>query len=87
MTKETFKLFKEVEHIPLRIYNRVVMSFNINSDFGSAVLEDYLSNFDENERRAMMVMTMYIQEHGHETIMKHVTKDLIIDEDQLVSMA
>lgn len=87
MTKETFKLFKDVEHIPLRTYNRVVMSFNIRSDFGNAVLQDYLSNFDENERKAMMVMTMFIQKHGYETVMKSVTKDLVIDEDQLVSVA
>lgn len=80
MQNNKFETFKDVEHLPLRVFNRVVMSFNIRDDFGSAILEKYLENFTAQERAEMMMMTMTIKSRGQEAVRKEVTEDLILEE-------
>ena len=79
--KNKFETFNDIEHMPLRVFNRVVSSFNIRDDFGDAVLEDYLSKFSVPERQQMMIMTMAIQSRGAEVIRKEVTQDLVLEDE------
>ena len=85
--KNNFNLFKDIKHTPLRIYNRVVMSYNLKSDFGQAVVEDYISCFNEEEKKQMLLMTKLVQKKGKDAVMKMVTNKLVledIDEEEIV---
>lgn len=85
--KNKFETFNNIAHAPLRVFNRVVMSFNIKEDFGQAVLEKYLENFDAKERAEMMMVTMLIKAKGQEAVRKEVTKDLVLEEGTGVTLA
>jgi len=82
MTIEPFRTFHDIKHTPLRVYNRVVLAYNIMEDFGKAVYEDYISNFDQGERKQMFVMMMYIKQHGREAAKAFATKDLELENVQ-----
>jgi len=81
MKKENFNLFNEIDHGPLKVYNRVVMSYNLKDDFGDAVLEDYLSCFDAAERKQLLLMTMLIKSKGKDEVKKLVTSSLLLDDE------
>lgn len=79
---ESFKTFKDIEHVPLRTYNQAVMCFNIREDFGPQTLEDYVSNFDETERKNIYLMMSFIKAKGAEEAQKVATKGLVLEDDE-----
>lgn len=78
--ENNFKDFRDIEHTPLRVYNRTVLLFNLISDFGRAVGEKYLEsmNLSPGERAQIGLMITYIEQHGTEAALKAATKDLVI---------
>ncbi len=82
MTNKTFQLFNDIQHTPLRVYNRLVLMNNLMEDFGTAVVADYLSNFNEGERKQLYFMQQYVLEHGVDATRKLVTKGLHIVSDE-----
>lgn len=83
MTKETFRTFEEIEHTPLRVFNRVVTAYNIQDDFGPVVLEEYYNNFDDLEKLQMASMMEYIKQHGREAAKKVALKGLKLQEQTI----
>lgn len=80
--KVDFNRFDEIKHFPLKIFNRVVLAFNIRDDFGQHVLEEYLEMFNNEERLAMLSMYQFIKKNGAEAAKQLVTKDLVLENDE-----
>jgi len=81
MTTLTFETFNTIEHVPLRVYNRVVFLNNILSDFGRDAVKRYIEMFNEGERQQMFLMQAFIKAKGAEAAKKFATKDLRIAYD------
>jgi glutathione synthase/RimK-type ligase-like ATP-grasp enzyme len=71
-----FETFNSVDHLPLRVYNRVVYMTNILTDFGKEAVKKYIEMFTESERQQMFLMQAYIKANGVDATRKFVTKDL-----------
>ena len=80
MTIEPFRTFHEIKHVPLRVYNRVVMAYNIMEDFGQEPYLSYIENFDQGEKKQMFTMMMYIKQHGRDAARRFATKDLELED-------
>jgi hypothetical protein len=77
----TFERFESIEHLPLKVFNRVVMLNNILVDMGKEASASYINTFSEGERKQMYIMQMYIKSKGEVTVRKEVTKGLeVVDE-------
>ena len=70
---DSFNKFNEVEPKRLRVFNRVVMAFNMLDDFGPSQLRNYIEEFSTTERLEMQVMSAYIKKHGPDKVRKEVT--------------
>ncbi len=68
----TFNRFTDIQHRPLRIYNRAVYFSNIFEDHGKAPAEDYANSFTKEERLEIAQMIALVKAKG----VKHV-KDLV----------
>ena len=77
-----FSTFNEIQHKPLRVFNRVVMANNILIDSGKAALEEYYTNFNSNERMEMVSVMAFMKQFGYEETKRVVTKDLVLPEEQ-----
>lgn len=73
--------FSEIEHEPLRIYNRTVMFYNILEDAGKAAAEDYVKEFSKDERIEMYAMASLVKRHGPKTVKEWVTKGVVFPEN------
>ena len=85
MTTEAFNTFHDVQHLPLRVYNRVVTAYNIKEDFGTAILEEYFENFSAAEKWQMFNMMEFIKRNGREAAKAFATKDLVIQDEQIAN--
>lgn len=70
--------FDDIEHMPLRVYNRVVMSHNIAADAGEEAAREYVAQFNENERKQMFFVNTYLAQKGQKATYEFVTKGLEI---------
>lgn len=68
--------FDEIEHTPLRVYNRVVMMNNLHSSISADEAKAYAEQFSESDRKQMFVMMAFIKSKGMEQARKAVTKGL-----------
>lgn len=81
MTKQIFDRFEEIQHRPLRIYNRAVMFFNLYEDSGSEIAEEYAETFSPEERFEMAQMVALTRRLGPKRVKELVTSGLeFIDE-------
>lgn len=71
-----FQKFNNIEHMPLRVYNRAMFATNLMADSGREIVEEYFQAFTDSERKQIFVMLSYIKKFGQETAMKAVTKDM-----------
>lgn len=67
--------FEDINHRPLRVYNRVVMMHNLRSISRDEVTK-YLNTFSDAERREMYMVVAYMKEHGVDATRKEATKGL-----------
>jgi len=72
-----FNRFVDIEHAPLRIYNRTVMFYNIYEDSGRAAAEDYANSFNAEERLEMAKMAAEVKAKGTKAVKEAVTKGLV----------
>lgn len=78
---KTFNQFSDIEHRPLRIYNRSVMVFNVLEDHGEATAREYLESFSPEERLEIGQMTALVRKRGNKVVKEMVTKGLnFVDE-------
>ena len=76
-----FNMFNEVNPPRLKVFNRVVMAFNLLEDFGQARMEDYLEQFSLEDRLDIKVMSNYILKVGPDQARREVTKGLVFSDD------
>lgn len=85
MQNEHFATFHDVQHLPLRVYNRTVMAYNIREDFGTAILEEYFANFTDAEKWQMLNMMEFIKRNGREAAKSFATKNLVIYDEHAIT--
>lgn len=66
--------FDDIENVTLRTWNRCSMAFNILEDKGEEASQAYLEQFDNKERKQMMVMFNYIRAKGYEATKAEVMR-------------
>lgn len=76
-----FNRFEDINHVPLRVYNRAVTMLNIQKDFGRDKLEKYIESFNEGERKQMYVMTQFIKNKGMAEAKRIATKGLVLQDE------
>lgn len=68
--------FNDITHLPLRHYNRMVMTTNLLEDGGEVAAKAYLEQFDDQERRNIFLLITMVQKKGKKYVRDLVTKDL-----------
>lgn len=87
MTKLKFNRFADVEHTPLRVYNRTVMFHNIYEDHGRHAAEEYAQSFTKEERLQMAQMTALVRSKGTKHVIDLVTAGVEFVDDPFVEEA
>lgn len=83
--QKDFNMFNEITHMPLRVYNRAVFTFNLMSDVGVHGAEEYLDLFSVPERAQIFTMVSFIKSKGPEAAKNFATKGLVLEEDVAVA--
>lgn len=73
--------FDDVEHTPLRAFNRAVLFTNIMQDFGLNGARMYAEQFNDGEKTQMYFILMSIKDKGLDKVREWVTRDLVLEED------
>lgn len=73
---KNYSKFDEIQHTPLRVFNRVVLMTNLLQDFGKEAMENYAASFTEGERKQMFIMQEYIKVNGEKEMRQMVTNGL-----------
>lgn len=76
-----YSTFNDVQHKPLRAYNRAVTFFNIFEDIGKAAAEDYAKSFSEEEKLQMIAIIKLVKKHGVKHVVELVTKGAVFPEN------
>lgn len=79
-----FERFDDVNHLPLRVFNRVIYLTNLVADYGQEVAKSYLETFNKGEQAQITMLGMYIKDKGRDTVRKEVTNGLEIVDAQEV---
>jgi hypothetical protein len=79
--------FLEVDHIPLRTYNRCVYAFNLLEDAGRAPFDNYLKQFSYRDRLEMVTMTNLVKKHGTKRVINMITDGLTFSNDDYVPIS
>jgi len=82
-----FNRFTDVEHRPLRIYNRAVMFSNIYEDHGRGAAEDYAASFTKEERLEIAQMIALVRKKGTKHVIALVTEGVEFVDDPFVEEA
>ncbi len=76
-----FNRFEDIDHRPLRTYNRAVMFFNLATDQGLSVAGEYLNTFSKEEKLEIAQITAMVKELGTKRVIELVTKGLIFTDE------
>ena len=82
-----FNRFTDVEHAPLRVYNRAVMFSNIYEDHGRYAAEEYAQTFSKEERLQMAQMIALVKAKGTKHVIALVTAGVEFVDDPFVEEA
>jgi len=77
-----FNKFDDINHRPLRIYNRAVMFHNLYEDQGKFVASEYANSFTSEERLEMAQMTALVKNRGVKFVKALVTKGVDFVDDE-----
>lgn len=69
-----FNQFRDIEHRPLRIYNRAVMFHNIYEDHGIGAAEEYVATFSPQEKLEIAQITALVKTKGTKFVKDLVTQ-------------
>lgn len=78
---QTYPTFDDIEHEPLKIYNRTVMFYNILSDAGKTPAEEYASQFSVEDRSKMVATITLVKKIGVKRVQEIVTKGVFFPEN------
>lgn len=76
-----FNTFDEIQHKPLRAYNRAAYFSNLREDSGVVVANDYLSQFGMNDRLDIARILAGINKLGIKKVQELVTKGVVFEEN------
>ncbi len=76
-----FNRFDEIEHMPLKVFNRAVLSHNLLEDFGSYTVQEYFNLFKEWEKKQIFLMNMIIKKYGADKAREMATEDLELPDE------
>lgn len=79
--------FTDIEHLPLRVYNRAVMFANLYEDHGRHVAEEYANTFTKEERLQIAQMTALVRAKGTKHVIALVTAGVEFIDDPFVERA
>jgi len=82
-----FNRFTDIEHSPLRVYNRAVMFSNLYEDAGKSAAEDYANSFTKEERLQMAQMIALVRKKGTKHVIALVTEGVEFVDDPFVEEA
>lgn len=68
-----FNRFDEIQHRPLKIFNRSVMMFNILESHGKQPMIDYIESFTKEERLEIAQMVALTKKLGRKRVVDMVT--------------
>lgn len=68
-----FNTFSDIQHRPLRIYNRAVMFHNLYEDQGRSAAEEYAQALTKEERLEIAQMTALVKKKGVKVVQALVT--------------
>jgi len=69
---EKFETFNNIDNLLLRVYNRTVLVFNLQSDVGKSAAVKYLDQFNAKEKTQIFIMSKLIKEKGADNVKKSV---------------
>ena len=75
-TETQHNTFDDVNHLPLRVFNRVMFMSNLAATVSPEEAKAYGASFNEGEREQLYVMGAYIKAKGLDEARKTVTKGL-----------
>lgn len=75
-----FNYFDEIEHKPLRTFNRAAMFYNLTEDFGLTVAKDYVSRLTLKDRKDIIAVLTRIEDHGLDCVRKQATDGLVFED-------
>jgi hypothetical protein len=81
MIKPFYNRFDEIDHLPLRTFNRCVLTLNIENDFGIEDVKTYLDMFSHQEKLQMNIMMHFIKNFGVDAARNAATKDATFEYD------
>ena len=77
-----FNTFDDIQHRPLRIYNRSVMYFNLYEDQGPVVAKDYADALTKEARLEIAQMTALVKKIGLKKVKAFVTEGVEFVDDE-----
>lgn len=80
--KTQFNLFRDIQHRPLRIYNRSVMYFNLLEDQGQHTAKEYVDALTKEERLEIAQMTALVKKIGPKKVKELVTAGVEFVDDE-----
>ena len=80
--KTQFNLFHDIQHRPLRIFNRSVMYHNLLEDQGKAVAGEYASALTKEERLEIVQMTSLVKKIGLKRVKALITEGVEFTDDE-----
>lgn len=81
-----FSKFDDIAHMPLRVYNRSVMSFNLMESFGKETVKEYFNMFTEDEQKQIYLMNNYMKVNGQQAAYTFATHGLELDDEESASI-
>lgn len=80
--KTQFNLFRDIQHRPLRIYNRSVMFHNLYEDQGAHTAKEYADALTKEERLEVAQMTALVKKIGPAKVKELVTAGVDFVDDE-----
>jgi len=71
-----FNNFEDIQHLPLRAYNRAVFYSNLFEDSGKMYAKEYVSQFSPKERLAIAQTIAAVRKFGPKRVQQIVTEGL-----------
>lgn len=76
--------FNDIDYLPLRVWNRTVMLFNIREDSGENAAKEYASQFSKQELAQMLDLYHLVKKNGPEKIKKMIMANMPLEEEEIV---
>ena len=73
--------FNDITDMNLQAWNRLMFSNNLAATQGEEPLREYISQFEEIDRKAMMLVASRVFEYGYEESRKIILANITYEED------